>query len=321
VAQVCRAHSRARCYLISLLCMSTPAAALEIRTLRANELPAVHDLVLDAFSEYPVPMQPTRAQFESMLTRRGADWTVSFGAFHEDQLIGAAMTAIDDWPALHTGAYAVITAVRRGWQGRGVLTALFEWLSLALDRRGVTQMQLEVLIDNPRARRAYERLGFDSERHLFCFELPRLDRPQRFREQLGFNVYEGPSAITAQERHGSSWASFWSLAPAWTSSTGTVRRTENRVVFEATWEDELVGYAVVEPSSGELLQIAVNPLHRRRGIGTELIRACQERADRPTLRVLNVDDSGDRGVTIAFLRQLGATMTAVQLELVAHRIG
>jgi ribosomal protein S18 acetylase RimI-like enzyme len=268
-----------------------------------------------------MPMQPTLPQFEDMLVRRGADWTVSFGALHQDQLVGAAMVAIDDWPALHTGAYAVITAVRRGWQGRGVLTALFEWLSLALDRRGVTQMQLEVLVDNPRARRAYERLGFDNERHLFCFELPRLDRPQRFREQLGFNVYEGPAAITAQERHGSSWQSFWSLAPAWTGSTGTVKRTKNRVVFEATWEGELVGYAVVEPSSGELLQLAVNPLHRRRGIGTELIRACQERADRPTLRVLNVDDSADRGVTIAFLRTLGATTIAVQLELVLHRIG
>jgi GNAT superfamily N-acetyltransferase len=301
--------------------MSTTAGALEIRTLRASELPLVHELVLDAFAVYPVPMRPTLDQFRAMLTRRGAAWSVSFGAFHEGKLIGAAMTAIDEWPALHTGAYAVITAVRQGWQGRGVLTALFEWLSLALDRRGVTQMQLEVLIDNPRARRAYERLGFDSERHLFCFELPRLERAQRFREQLGFDVFEGAAADQAHERHGSQWTSFWSLTPAWTGSTGTVKRTDTRVVFEATWEGELVGYAVVEPTASELLQLAVSPRHRRKGIGTELIRACQERADRPTLRILNVDDSGDRGVTIAFLRKLGGTMTAVQLELMLHRIG
>lgn len=300
--------------------MSKSAAALEIRTLRANELPAVHELVLDAFAEYPVPMQPTLAQFESMLIRRGADWTVSFGAFESDRLIGAAIIAIDEWPALHTGAYALLTAVRQGWQGRGVLTALFEWLSLALDRRGVTQMQLEVLIDNPRARRSYERLGFDSERHLFCYELPRLERAQRFREQLGFDVFEGQAATEVQERHASLWASFWTITPAWTGSTWTVKRTESRVVFEATWNGELVGYAIVEPCSGELLQLAVSPDHRRKGIGTELVRACQERADRPTLRVLNVDDSGDRGVTVAFLRRLGATLTAVQLELVAHRI-
>src|SRR5690606_30261272 len=179
--------------LISWDRMAKPAA-LEIRTLRSTEVAAVHELVLDAFAVYPVPIRPTLAQFESMLARRGADWSVSFGAFRDGTLVGATLTAIDEWPALHMGAYNVISAVREGWQGRGVLTALFEWLSLALDRRQVTQMQLEVLIDNPAARRSYERLGFDSERHLFCFELPRLERPQRFREQLGFNVYEGPAA-------------------------------------------------------------------------------------------------------------------------------
>jgi ribosomal protein S18 acetylase RimI-like enzyme len=277
-------------------------------------------LVLDAFAVYPVPLELTRAEFEAMLARRGADWSVSFGAFRDGLLVGATLTAIDEWPALDMGAYNVISAVRRGWQGRGVLSALFEWLSLALDRRGVTRMQLEVLIDNPHARRTYERLGFDTERHLFCFELPRLERPQRFREQLGFNVFEGQHASEAQARHESLWASFWSLTPAWTGSSWTVKRTDSRVVLEASWNREVVGYAVLEPHSGELLQLAVSAEHRRKGIGMELVRACQERADRPMLRILNVDDGGDRGVMIAFLRELGAVMTAVQLELVLHRI-
>ncbi len=294
--------------------------ALDIRTLRPNELPAVHELIVDAFTVYPVRMQLSLADLEALLIRRGADWSVSFGAFREGKLIGVIMTAVDEWPALHMGAYAVITAVRQGWQGRGVLSAMFEWLSLALDRRGVTQMQLEVLIDNPKARRAYERLGFDPERHLFCFELPPLERPQRFCEQLGLDVFEGPAAVEAQERHASSWTSFWSLTPAWTGSTPTVERTASRVLFEASWEDELAGYAVLEPGSGELLQLAVSPEHRRRGIGTELVRACQEWGDRPTLEVLNVDDSGDRGVMIAFLRALGGELAAVQLELVLHRL-
>jgi GNAT superfamily N-acetyltransferase len=296
------------------------APALEIRALRESELPLVHELVLDAFAVYPVPMQPTLEQLASTLERRGVDWSSSFGAFHDDRLVGATMTAVDEWPALHTGAYAIITAVRRGWQGKGVLTALFEWLSLALDRREVTQMQLEVLIDNPRARRAYERLGFDAERHLFCFDLPRLTRPQRFQEQLGFSVWEGEAAVEAQDARGELWTSFWSLTPAWTGSTWTVKRTKSRVVFEARWEDEVCGYAVLEPESAELMQIAVAPEHRRKGIATELIRACQQRIRGPALRILNVDDGADRGVTIACLRKLGATMSAVQLELVLHRI-
>ena len=294
--------------------------ALEIRTLRADELPLVHDLVLDAFRVYPVPMQPTLEQLGKMLERRGVDWGSSFGAFNEGKLIGVTMTAVDEWPALHTGAYAVLSAVRRGWKGKGVLTGLFEWLGLALDQREVTQMQLEVLIDNPRARRAYERLGFDAERHLFCFEIPRLTKPQRFTEQLAFTVLEGETLLDAERQRGAVWSGFWSITPAWTGSTWTVRRTDNRVVYEARWEDEVCGYAVIEPDSAELLQLAIAPDHRRKGIATELIRAAQKGIRGPSLRVINVDGSGDRGVTIAFLRGLGGIMTAVQLEMVLHRL-
>jgi GNAT superfamily N-acetyltransferase len=313
-------HAHGGRELISCATMTAKALALEIRALRENEIPLIHELVLDAFAIYPVPMQPTLEQLTSMLERRGVDWPSSFAAFYDDQLIGVIITAIDEWPALHIGAYAILTAVRRGWQGKGVLTALFEWLNLGLDRRQVTQMQLEVLIDNPRARRAYERLGFDTERHLFCFDLPRLSRPQRFTEQLGFEVFEGDAATAVQDERGEVWTSFWSLMPAWTGSTWTVKRTRTRLVMEARWEDEVCGYAVVDPKSSELMQLAVAPDHRNKGIATELIRACQQQVRGPALRVLNVDDGADRGVTIACLRRLGATMTAVQLELVLHRI-
>ncbi|PRQ06216.1 GNAT family N-acetyltransferase [Enhygromyxa salina] len=296
------------------------ALAVEIRTLRDSELPQVHDLVLDASAIYPTPIRPSVAQLGAMLERRGVDWASSFGAFSEGRLIGATITAVDEWPALHMGAYAIVSAVRKGWQGKGVLSALFEWLSLALDRREVTQMQLEVRIDDARARRAYERLGFDAERHLFCFELPRLSRPQRFQERLGFDVYEGDAAAAAEAERGELWTSFWSLTPAWTGSTWTVKRSKSRVVFEARWQQEVCGYAVVVPETAELVQIAVAPEHRRKGVATELIRACHQRVHGPALHVLNVDDGADRGVTIGCLRSLGATMSAVQLEMVLHRV-
>ena len=296
------------------------ALALEIRTLRASELPQVHDLVLNAFAVYPVPMQPSLGHLQSMLERRGVDWSSSFGAFKDGLLVGAAMVAVDEWPAVNMGAYAILTAVRREWHGKGVLSGLFEWTKLALDRRDVTRMQLEVLIDNSRARRAYERLGFDTERHLFCFDLPRLSRPQRFTEQLSFAVFEAEAAAAAEQARGELWSSFWTLTPAWTGSSWTVRRAPSRVVIEARWDDEVCGYAVIDPESKELLQIAVEETHRRKGIGTELVRACMLHVRGPSMRVLNVDDGPDRGVTIAWLRELGASLMAVQLEMVLHHV-
>jgi GNAT superfamily N-acetyltransferase len=209
----------------------------------------------------------------------------------------------------------VIAGVRRSWQGRGALAAMFEWLDLALGRRGVRRLGLEVLADNPSARQAYARLGFSPRRHLFCYELPPLARSQRFREELSFELYQGEALGELELRHPPLWSSFWSLRPAWTNSDATVRRSRSRAVFEARWSDELVAYAIVDLNTNELLQLAVAPEHRRKGIATELLRACQEHADRPTLRVLNVPDDADHGATTAFFRQLGAKLFAVQLEL------
>ena len=298
------------------------AGDLEVRTLRANELPQVHATVLDAFSVYPVRIQPTLAELRAMLVRRGVDWSACVGAFHQGALVGAVMVALDPDPdPADNGdngereAYVVITGVRRAWHGRGVLRAMFEWLDLALGRRGVTQLRLEVLADNPVARRAYGRLGFAATRYLFCHELPHLKRAQRFREELGFELYTGDELREVEARHAPLWAEFASLRPAWTNSDATVRRSSSRVLFEASWDDTLVGYAVVDLNTNELLQLAVDPSHRRKGIATELVRACQQHADRPALRVLNVPDQGDHGGTLAFLRELGAKQFAVQLEM------
>jgi GNAT superfamily N-acetyltransferase len=294
------------------------AGDLEVRTLRASELPEVHAALLDAFAVYPVRVQPTLAELRAMLVRRGADWSASVGAYHGGVLIGAVMIALDP-PELASPsepkAYVVIAGVRRSWQGRGALAAMFEWLDLALGRRGVRHLGLEVLADNPSARQAYARLGFTPERHLFCYELPPLARSQRFREELSFELYQGEGLGELELRHPPEWSSFWSLRPAWTNSDATVRRSRSRAVFEARWSDELVAYAIVDLNTNELLQLAVAPDHRRKGIATELLRACQEHADRPTLRVLNVPDDGDHGAMIAFLRQLGGKLFAVQLEL------
>ena len=293
---------------------------LEIRALRDSDLGSVHELVHDASAIYPLPITPSVEELERIFARRGVDWGASFGAFLDGRLVAVIMTAVDPWPAAHTGAYGVLTAVRKGAQDRGVLSALFDWLKIALERREVTHMQIEALVDDPRARTAYERLGFDGERHLFCFDLPGLSRPQRFIEELSFEVHEGPLALAAQESRGSLWSSFWSLTPAWASSNLTVARTQGLVIFEAAWQGELAGYAALEPDGCELMQLAVREDMRRRGIGTELIRACQQRAWRPTLTVASVDDRDDLGVTICFLRSLGAKLTAVQIEMVLERI-
>ena len=302
----------------SLLCSLASMAStldLEIRPLRASEVTAIHELVLDAFTDYPVPMQPSREQFAGLLAQRGIDWAASLGAFtRHGELIAASLTALESHGS-ELRAYAILHAVRRDWQGRGVLGELFNWLELVLGQRKVARMQLEVLVDNPPARRSYQRLGFETTRHLLCMHLPPLRRAPRLLEPLTFEQREGGTIAETLGERSSVWASWWSLVPAWTNSLETVARSSGTVLVEASWGGQPCGYALVRPDSGELVQIAVDPELRRRGIGTELVRAAQAAARKSRLRVINVDDSDDDGATVAFFRRLGGELFAVQLEM------
>jgi diamine N-acetyltransferase len=51
--------------------------------------------------------------------------------------------------------------VLKPWQGQGVAGQLFDWAQAEARRRGAKHLQLTVFIDNHRARRFYQRRGFD----------------------------------------------------------------------------------------------------------------------------------------------------------------
>lgn len=59
-------------------------------------------------------------------------------------------------------AYVVI-GVRRDWQGRGVGRALVSALEEWAQARRLRRLELTVRVDNHRARRLYERMGFVAE--------------------------------------------------------------------------------------------------------------------------------------------------------------
>jgi len=51
--------------------------------------------------------------------------------------------------------------VLKPWQGQGVAQALYDWTEDEARRRGAAHLQLTVYVDNHRAKRFYERRGFE----------------------------------------------------------------------------------------------------------------------------------------------------------------
>lgn len=273
---------------------------LELRPLTEPELELVHATMLDAFADYPIPMQPPLAAFELLVRRRGVAWPLSIGAFEGDALLGFTLTA-----RRGVRAYDVMTGVRRSAQGRGLVGALFEALWPRLRARGVERMQLEVITTNTRALRAYERIGFVPARRLICLRWagPFVERAPKLEVELELREVESIDWPR--------WSSASQLAPAWPSERETIERCEPRVVLEAWVGGEPGGFAIA--CGSDLLQLAVVPALRRRGIASALLEAIAGRSSTP-LRVLNVDAAAS-GV-LAWLTSRGAQPFVEQLELV-----
>ena len=83
--------------------------------------------------------------------------------------------------------------------------------------------------------------------------------------------------------------SFWDADPSWQNSFDAVERVaDDRIIAGAYEDDECVGYGVVFLPSANLMQLAVSPQHRRRGIGSKIL-ASLETTER--LKINNIDEN------------------------------
>jgi ribosomal protein S18 acetylase RimI-like enzyme len=244
-------------------------------------------------------MQPSLAAFELMLHRRGVVWPLSLGTFADGELLGFTLTA-----RTGTRAYDVMTGIRRSAQDRGLVGSLFAELWPRLRAEGIEQMQLEVITSNERAVRAYERLGFVRARRLICLKWT-----------APIVELAPPEGVTIRETttlDWPTWTRWWDVEPAWPSGVATVERSEPKRMFEARLGEDGRACGVAITCGNDLLQLAIAPEARRRGLASALLAALVQSSTGP-LRVLNVDARAH--ALLAWLDRTGAQPFIEQWEL------
>lgn len=148
--------------------MATPSPS--IRLVPAPELPAAdwHAAFSAAFADYLIgPFTLTLAQWPAFLARQGVDFGLSRGALIDGELRAFALVAAR--PARRRWRLGTMGAVpaARGSGAAQVLLADFIERGRAA---GVDTLELEVFAANERARRLYERHGFEAVHLLHGYE-------------------------------------------------------------------------------------------------------------------------------------------------------
>lgn len=269
----------------------------ELKPADTASLTDLHQAMIGAFSDYVVPMRPPLAAFEAMLTRRSL-----VPAQSRIAVVGSEIAAIWLMGKRQDAAYLICSGTLPGHRGKGLAQILAKENEDALRSAGVTSCRTEVIETNRVAAGVYFKLGYEEQRRLQCYDWP--VRPEA--PDTGKVTFEKGWADIAPQA-----ASLREWPPSWQNADAAIAADPGKLHCASIWRDErLLAYGISDGVT--LMQIAVRPEERRKGMGRAIVAALAERAE-GSIRLLNAD-AADKGFD-AFMAATGAEKDVLQLEL------
>lgn len=285
---------------------------ISFRPLSEEDFIQLYQTLLEAFSDYIVQVQPEIDALRRLYQMEGVALDYSFGAFDGDKMVGFTVNGVGDWRGKLT-AYDAGTGIIPPYRRKGVSRQMFECILPFLRERQIKQYLLEVIAENKPALELYKSLGFQVEREFSVFKQ---DKALIFEESKQSKL---PN-IEIKEIENPDWnfiQSFWMHQPSWQNSIDSMKRSTadaaiNKKVLGVFLNNEMIGYGIVFPKSGNVPQFAIAENHRRKGFGSALLNALQKQA-KAALKVNNVDEKA--GDVTAFLEANGFSLLTRQYEM------
>lgn len=276
--------------------------SVEIREYAPNQFEQLHEVFLEAFSDYFVGFKPSLSQFDLRIhSKLHLNNSLSAIAWDQKKPVGFILHTLNTYQEKRT-AYNGGTGVVPSYRQQGIAASVYQWLIPGIKAAGAQRILLEMVDRNTAAGNLYESIGFRFTRVFKCFRLKKELDPLssvQIREVSGWNP--------VFDKH-------FSFLPSFLDSPSQIRyNLLNEVILEAWWEGELAGHLIFQPQIGRISQLAVNPLHRSRGIGRTLLAHCQLRSEIKRLTLMNIPE--DQIETIEALQSLGFENELNQFEL------
>lgn len=267
---------------------------MEIRTLETTPLEEVIDCLLKAFAEYFVKFPTDLDYWRSRFRATGVDWRYSYGVFDRQQLVAFIIHGIGEDGGKKT-AFNTGTGVLPAYRKQSWVDKIYEAVREPLRAAGIQKGKLEVITENKRAIRVYERIGFHISRRVQCFS--------------------GDLAIPADEQllvQPTAWETLRQRPQegkySWDHTHASLARVEEIYVVEEVLDTqgEILGWYVLNPTNGYLAQIE-SPAQR----WEELFGALRRRTQ--FLKINNVAE--ERTKLIQALQSAGLNHTVDQFEM------
>lgn len=234
-----------------------------------------------AFADYEVQLDDR--QLKAMWRRRGFDPELSFAAFDNDEIVAFTLNGVGLFNGIPT-AYDTGTGTLEAYRGQGLATKIFEYSIPFLKQSGIEQYLLEVLQHNTKAVSVYRKLGFEIVREF--------DYAMQTNSEVHVSRRAEPQHLLRRivPEESDSVCGFWDFYPSWQNSMESVGRASGDFICLGAFDGErLVGYAVFDPVSGDVTQLAVGKTDRRKGIASLLLSEMVASNKNEMIKVINTD--------------------------------
>jgi len=255
---------------------------ITIDTLKNTSSDVIYKAFSNAFSDYVENIQLTKSQFREMIERRGFNAELSFGAFHEKQLVGFTLNGTGSWNGRLT-AYDTGTGIIPEFRKKGIATRMFKESLPVFRSHNITQYLLEVIKTNSSAYDLYKKSGFEVTREFDYYILPKTSiqiRNNKVNENYQVQEIEQPDWVL--------FSSFWDFHPSWQNSIEAIQRKYSNFIILGIYDrNEFTGYGIIEKSTGDIPQFAIAPDHRRKRMGTTLMYYLLLHVEGNELKIIN----------------------------------
>ena len=255
---------------------------MKIKSLGNTSFDELYEAFGQAFADYEI--QLNKAEHLAMLKRRGFNPELSFAAFDEDKIVSFTCNGIGNFYGVPT-AYDTGTGTLKDYRGQGLATKVFEYSIPYLKQAGIIEYLLEVLQHNTGAVSVYRKIGFEVSREFYYFR-PETNQIRNEVKCISFPYVIQPIDLNKYE----SIPSFWDFKPSWQNSMESINRSpEGFSSLGVFTGNKLIGYGVLELATGDITQMAVDRLYRRKGIGSLSFAKLLEANKLDSIKIVNTD--------------------------------
>lgn len=262
---------------------------MEINTLQYLSHAAMAETFNKAFSDYAINISYTEENFTKKIISENIIAEYSVGAFVNGELVGFILNGLDDING-QKRVFNAGTGVVPEFRGQRIVQKLYDYILPRLKEKGYSHHQLEVLTGNDKAEKIYLNAGFVKDRNVSSFS--------------GIVPPFTAENITLRVNPMIDWnhiKTFCDTEATWQNGFPAILRTiDHHEVVGAYEQDELVGFAVFDPTGGRLKHFGVRKDMRRKGIGRSLFAYVSDRVGKVAFINYDLNDAN----ALAFFRAL-----------------